>query len=250
MSGVTVATTIRSIEAASTPASASAATAAGCGDVGERLLLGREPALADPGALDDPLVRRVDELLEILVREDAVGHVDAEAGDPDPRAVGRADHDDWSTANVRVPRTASSPSTVARAFPRPIGPAHRLEVALERQLVARPHDALEADVVDAREERDPAAVLLQAEHGDRACLSERLDHLHAGHDRVAGEVAGAVLLGDELARDDAHVRLELDHLVEQEERIAVRQDRLDRRLVERKVHAESRSRSPLRPRCA
>ena len=35
------------------------------------------------------------------------------------------------------------------------------------------------------------------------------------------------------ARDDARARLELEHLVEQEEGIAMRQDRLDRGLVER-----------------
>src|SRR5207342_2470009 len=73
-------------------------------------------------ALDDPLVRRVDVLLEILVREDAVGDVYAEAGDADPLPVRGADHDDRSTANVSVPRTASSPFTVARALPLPIGP--------------------------------------------------------------------------------------------------------------------------------
>ena len=44
--------------------------------------------------------------------------------------------------------------------------------------------------------------------------------------------------------------LELGHLVEQQKRIAVRQDRLDRRLVQRQSHAESRSRRPFRPRWA
>ena len=219
-------------------------------DVGERLLLGRKAPLADAGALDDPLVRRVDELLEILVREDTVRDVDAEAGDADPPAVGRADHDDRSTAKVRVPRTASSPSTVARALPRPIGPAHRLEVAFERQLVARAHDALEANVVDAGEEGDPATVLLLAEHRDRAGLGERLDHLHAGHDRVPGKVARAVLLRDELEGDDAAAGTELGHLVQQQEWVAVREDRLDRGLVHGQSHAESRSRSPFRPRWA
>ena len=220
-------------------------------DVGQRLLLGREAPLADARALDDPLVRRVDELREVVVRHDLRRHVHAETGDPDPRAVRFADH--CSTANVRVPRTASSPSTVARALPRPIGPRTVLERALERQLVAGPHDALEAHVVDAGEERELAAVLLLHEHGNRAGLRERLDHLHAGHDRVAGKVPGAILLGHGLARDDARARLELDDLVEQQERIAVRKDLLDLRLAERHVHAtcsSSRARRLLRARCA
>ena len=83
-----------------------------------------------------------------------------------------------------------------------------------------------------------AAVLLFAEHGDGAGLGERLDHLHAGHDRVAGKVARAVLLGDELPRDDTLVRLQLGHLVEQEEGIPMRQDRLDLGLSERQLHAD------------
>ena len=69
MSGVTVATMIRSI----------VGRVDAC--VGERRARGRramsvsasslvrDPSLADAGALDDPLVVRVDELLEILVRD-------------------------------------------------------------------------------------------------------------------------------------------------------------------------------------
>ena len=43
----------------------------------------------------------------------------------------------------------------------------------------------------------------------------------------------AVLVADTLARHDATTRLQLDHLVQQEEGGAVRKDALDRRLVER-----------------
>ena len=50
-------------------------------EIGERLLVRGDPALADAGALDDPLVRRVDERLELGVREHALGRVGAEAGD-------------------------------------------------------------------------------------------------------------------------------------------------------------------------
>src|ERR671911_390950 len=138
-------------------------------------------------------------------------------------------------------------------LPAPDRAAHLLEQALEGQLLARPDDALEANVVDPGEERELAAVLLLDEHSDRAGLRQRLDHLHARHDRVAGKVPGAVFLGDDLARDDARAGLELEHLVEQQERVAVREDLLDLRLAEGRVHAtpsSSRSRRLFRARCA
>ena len=61
-------------------------------DVGQCLVLGGHPPLADAGALHDPLVRRVDVLREVVVRDHAVRDVHAEPGDPDPRAVGATDH--------------------------------------------------------------------------------------------------------------------------------------------------------------
>ena len=76
-------------------------------------------------------------------------------------AVRRADHD-CSTAKVSVPRAASLPSTLRRRLAAPDRAAHPLQLALELELVARLDDALEAHVVDAREERDAAAVLLLA----------------------------------------------------------------------------------------
>ena len=95
------------------------------------------------------------------------------------------------------------------------------------------------------------AVLGLGEHRDRAALSERLDHLHAGHDRVAGKVPGAVLFRDRLACDDAFPGDELEHLVDQQHRVTVRQHGLDGRLVQQRLsHADSCSRRLLRPRCA
>ncbi len=129
--------------------------------------------------------------------------------------------------------------------------AHGLDVALERQRVSGTHDALEAHVVDAGEESQLAAILLLREHRDRTALGERLDHLHPGHDRVAGEVSRTVQLGDRLAGHDTLTGDELDHLVDQEHRIAVREHRLDRRLVENHAgHAESLRASVFRPRWA
>src|SRR5581483_111998 len=90
-------------------------------DVRERFVLRGDPPLADAGPLDDPLVVRVDELCEVVVRQHALGHVAAETRDRDARPRSTADHS-LPTANISVPRTASSPSTVARTLPRPTGP--------------------------------------------------------------------------------------------------------------------------------
>src|SRR4029079_15244391 len=95
-----------------------------------------------------------------------------------------------------------------------------------------PTDPLAPGGGSAREEDRPARVLGLREDGYRAALSERLDHLHAGHDRVPREVTRAILVGDELPRQDALAWNELEHLVHQKKRRAVRDDRLDRGLVE------------------
>jgi len=59
LSGVEVASTMRSIDCASTPALASAARAALTGQMRGELALGGDVALPDAGALHDPLVRGV-----------------------------------------------------------------------------------------------------------------------------------------------------------------------------------------------
>ena len=46
-------------------------------------------------------------------------------------------------------------------------------------------------------------------------------------EKVAGEMAGAILFGDRLACEHALARHELQHLVDQQHRIAMRQHRLD-----------------------
>src|SRR5581483_5403899 len=52
---------------------------------------------------------------------------------------------------------------------------------------------------------------------------------NAGHDRIAGEVSHEVRLvrGDVLDGDNALLALDLDHAINQEKRIAMRQNRLD-----------------------
>src|SRR5215212_1213691 len=73
-------------------------------------------------------------------------------------------------------------------FPSADRAADLLERALEHELVARLDDPLEASVVDARKERDPAPVLLLGEHGHSARLRHCLDDQDPGHHRSAGEV--------------------------------------------------------------
>ena len=51
------------------------------GEAGGGLTVRRDPALTDAGALDDPLVRRVDALLELGVGEPLLGEGGAPSGD-------------------------------------------------------------------------------------------------------------------------------------------------------------------------
>ena len=100
-----------------------------------------------------------------------------------------------------MPRTASCPSTVAFARPLPTGPrtvsiSHSSSsVSPGRTIRLKRTSSMPANSASL------PAVLGLGEHRDRAALGERLDHLHPGHDRVAGEVAGAVGFGHGLPRD-------------------------------------------------
>ena len=109
------------------------------------------------------------------------------------------------------------------------GPANALEIASQLELVAGLDDALEANAVDACEQRQFSAVLVLGEHRHCSRLSHRLDDQDAGHDRAAGEVPGEVpLVGpNTLPRDDAFPGLEFDDLVEQQKGLAVWENRLD-----------------------
>src|ERR1700751_2049741 len=138
-------------------------------------------------------------------------------------------------------------------------PAHPHELALEVKDVARLDDALEAAVVDPREERDLAPVRLVGEDCDRATLRDRLDGEDTGHHRAVGEMAREppAVLGDEKPSSHAAAGRQLDDLVDEQEGGPVRDDRLDRLPAERSgrdAHAtsrsSSRSRRRLRPRCA
>src|SRR4029077_12302969 len=77
-------------------------------------------------ALHDPLVRRIHELRELVVRDHPLGHVRPEARDRHVDVVARlADHPLLPTKTVSIASAATSPSTVARPCPFAIGPRTR-----------------------------------------------------------------------------------------------------------------------------
>ena len=76
------------------------------------------------------------------------------------------------------------------------------------------------------------------ERGDGTRLRQRLDHDHARGDRAAGKVPleEPLAVADELAGDVRYSGLELEHLVDEEKRVAVRDDRLDDVAPERRAN--------------
>ena len=108
-------------------------------------------------------------------------------------------------------------------------PAHALQLAGQLQLVPRLDDALEPDTVDPGEERELALILLLRQDRHGTCLRHRLDDQDARHDRPTGKVTGEVPLVRThlLSRDDLLPGAQVDDLVEEQEGVAVRQDRLD-----------------------
>ena len=137
---------------------------------------------------------------------------------------------------------ASSSPTYALPSPLPTGPRTDRELDLEAQGVSRHDLPAEADLLDAAEEDDLAPVLGQRQHGHRTRLRQRLELQDPGEHRVAGEVTPehVLLAGQLLLGHRPLARLELEHPVEQEERVAVGKDGFDLRLVEHEVASPSR----------
>ena len=131
---------------------------------------------------------------------------------------------------LSVASHAVSPSTLATPRPRPKRPPSFSIVTCEAERVAGAHDALEAAVVDAREQPDPVPEprLLGDVHGHRLGQGLHLDD--AGHHRQAREMALEIPLarGDALDPDDAPgLRVVLDDAIDEQERPAVRDERFD-----------------------
>ena len=131
-------------------------------------------------------------------------------------------------------------STVVKSASATIAPLHTRDPAhaparraaldrahLELELVARHHRAAEARAIErATASVDPAASpSADAMHEQRRGLRQRLADEDARHDRAARKVAGEERLvdGDALPRDQAHAVLEADDAVDEEQRVAVRE---------------------------
>src|SRR5690606_8750190 len=120
-----------------------------------------------------------------------------------------------------------------------------LEGDLQVQPVARHDHARELRAVDLHQvEQLAIGIALHGQLGKQpARLRQRLEHQHPGHHRLAGEVPVEEVLvgGDVLVGQHAVVGLQLDHPVHQQERIAVRQQVLDRRYVDRQLEGGAHS---------
>ena len=135
MSGVTVATVTRSISFGSMPASASGGRRRRQREIRHRLVLRRDPPLADAGAGADPLVGGVDEGREVVVRQHLLGHVAAEARDRDRAPAGARDH--RSTLGCPIRHVPSPELGRARLIRRP----PRRSGCLARRAGPRPRPA-------------------------------------------------------------------------------------------------------------
>ena len=101
------------------------------------------------------------------------------------------------------------------------------ELDAQHELIARPHRLLEARLLDTDEIENPDAFFRRSgfvrEHSAR--LGQRFDDQHARHHGVAGEVPLEVRLvrADVLHGDDRLARHDVEHTVDHQERIAMRQ---------------------------
>ncbi len=192
-----------------------------------------------PVRVDDPLVRRVDAPGKL-----GVGDYARRKAGADPREADRSTkHADQrgassSSANVSIPVTGLHAGNLDQRLRADDSASHPVDRDGHVEHVARTADAREPHVVDAGEDAETIGVVSVREGADRTDLRRRLDHDDARHDRVAREVApeepGIVTDRKPSAGTDA--RLELDDLVDEQERIAVGNDPLDRRRVQWKLH--------------
>ena len=235
MSGVTVATTIRSMAEASTPACSRAAVAAGSAR-SESASLGaatRRSRIPVRSRIHSSEVSTIFAISSFVITR---------SGTCDPMPVIETWPFDVALPITPAPRRTSTfrarraaPSTLASARPLPIGPRTRSRSHVSSSSSPGSTIRLKRTPSMPAKSASRPAVLLGAQHGDRARLRHRLDDQDAGHDRAPGKVTREVPLvgANGLPGDDALAGLELGHLVDQEERVAVREDLFDLRAAER-----------------
>ena len=242
MSGVTVATISRSI--------------ARRVDAGHLERPSRTPGARDPtsprrrrrsGARGCPVRSRIHSSIvstsfgELVVRDHALGHVAAEARDRDRAAVRAA-------ITRRPPRRSACRARRARRRRSRAPCPCRSGRAPSRPRTTRSSTSPGRTIRLKRTSSMPAksASLPRFSGCESTATAPHWASASTiftpGMIGLPGKVAGAVVVGDRLARDHALARHELEHLVDEQERIAVRKDRLDLRACRATRHAESRSR--------
>lgn len=115
------------------------------------------------------------------------------------------------------------------SVPDPNSTAHLSDLDLESQDVPRYDLPFEAHAVDPGEECELAAVLLHTQERHRTDLSQGFDDQHAGHNRMVGKMTlkKGVAHGDVLDADCPLAVFDLDDSINEQERIAVRNDLLN-----------------------
>src|SRR5439155_2393429 len=114
-------------------------------------------------------------------------------------------------------------------------PSHLLERRFKSRGVARLDHTFEAHLLDAREEAEPLAVIGVSHVANRGDLRHALDEDDTGNNGVSREMSGLVPLvaGEGVLPHRTDAWLELGDAVDQQERVAVWNERLDRGFVER-----------------
>lgn len=108
------------------------------------------------------------------------------------------------------------------------------EIYFDSQLIARNNGSAEFRFIDRGQEHGLAlAVLYPAEDEHARDLRHRFDDQNAGHDGVARKMADKerFIDRDVLDADDSHV-LKLENAINEQKRIAMREDFLDRLNIE------------------
>jgi hypothetical protein len=107
--------------------------------------------------------------------------------------------------------------------------ALRNDIELESEGISRQYLAAEFQIVDPGKQRQFALISLIREQQDYARLGKRLDDQYARHDWIAREMPRkeGLVTSHALDRHDPLTKLELEHSVNQEHGIPMRNDALD-----------------------